>query len=182
MYHYHLARFIAGPSPNGHGNLIELQAALKRVLQAGLAFLPVDGPDEEEGNRPGSPAEAITQLERDDPRAIDFRNNVRTWSVLYGSSLLRVLISRAGSGGSHGLRFVDTKSMPGCTGPSSTLLSLRLRISLFLAEMFSKRSSLSWNIVRVSQFPRAQTLPALHCFSPLIPSGWPGDPLFGTLG
>ncbi len=29
--------------------------------------------------RPGSPDEAITQLERDDPRAIDFRNSLRTW-------------------------------------------------------------------------------------------------------
>lgn len=80
VYHYRLARYISALSPNGHGNLTELRAALKRVLQAGLAFLPEDGPDEEEGNRPGSPAEVITQLDKNDPRAIDFRNYIRTWS------------------------------------------------------------------------------------------------------
>ncbi|KAI0081737.1 hypothetical protein K474DRAFT_1612892 [Panus rudis PR-1116 ss-1] len=79
VYHYNLARFISGPSPNGPGNLAELQAAFKRVLQAGLSFLPEDGPDEEEGDRPGSPAEEITTLEYSDPRAVDFRNYLRTW-------------------------------------------------------------------------------------------------------
>lgn len=28
---------------------------------------------------PGSPGERIIQLERDDPRAVDFRNSLRTW-------------------------------------------------------------------------------------------------------
>ncbi len=34
VYHYHLARYISALPPNGHGNLTELRAALKRVLQA----------------------------------------------------------------------------------------------------------------------------------------------------
>jgi len=29
--------------------------------------------------RPGSPPETVEQLERHDPRAIDFRNSIRTW-------------------------------------------------------------------------------------------------------
>ena len=39
--------------------------------------------DEETLNedRPGSPEEALTNLEFDDPRAVDFRNYLRTWCV-----------------------------------------------------------------------------------------------------
>lgn len=57
-----------------------MQVAFTRVLKAGLANLPNDGFDEEslDSERPGSPAEAITQLEHDDPRAIDFRNALRS--------------------------------------------------------------------------------------------------------
>lgn len=80
-YHFNLARHVAGLSPLPPGNLVELQAALKRVLQAGLANLPENGYDEEslDVDRPGSPAEAIIVLEYDDPRAVDFRNSLRTW-------------------------------------------------------------------------------------------------------
>lgn len=50
-------------------------------VSAGLANLPEDGYDEEslDYERPGSPAESIIQLEPDDPRAIDFRNSLRTY-------------------------------------------------------------------------------------------------------
>lgn len=82
MHHYNLSRFIASSSPNGSGNLAELQAAFRRVLKAGLAPLsPDDGSDEEVGNRPGSPAEDIIAMEFNDPRAVDFRNYLRTWCV-----------------------------------------------------------------------------------------------------
>ena len=52
-----------------------------RLLKTGLANLPEDGGDVETLviDRPGSPAEVITQLERLDPRAIDFRHCIRTW-------------------------------------------------------------------------------------------------------
>lgn len=45
-----------------------------------MADLSADGKDEEswDSERPGSPAERIVQLEHDDPRAIDFRNYLRT--------------------------------------------------------------------------------------------------------
>ncbi|KAI0940003.1 hypothetical protein AcV5_001226 [Taiwanofungus camphoratus] len=81
VYHYNLARFIAGPHSLPPSNLIELQAAFKRVLQAGLANLPEEGFDEEslDVDRPGSPDETITTLQYDDPRAVDFRNYLRTW-------------------------------------------------------------------------------------------------------
>ncbi|CDO71256.1 hypothetical protein BN946_scf184908.g13 [Trametes cinnabarina] len=81
VYHYNLASFISGPSPNGPGNLHELQAVLMRVLQAGLAALPEEGFDEEtlDVDRPGSPAETLTALDYHDPRAVDFRNYLRTW-------------------------------------------------------------------------------------------------------
>ncbi|RDX55582.1 hypothetical protein OH76DRAFT_1468814 [Lentinus brumalis] len=81
VYHYNLASFISGPSPNGPGNLHELRAVFQRVLQSGLASLPEEGFDEEslDVDRPGSPAETVTCLEFDDPRAVDFRNYLRTW-------------------------------------------------------------------------------------------------------
>jgi len=81
IYHWHLAQKVQKPWSYGPGNVPELQIAFTRVLKAGLANLPEDGFDEEslDSERPGSPAEAIIQLEHDDPRAIDFRNVLRTW-------------------------------------------------------------------------------------------------------
>ena len=79
VYHYHLARCIRGPPPDGPTNLNELQAVFRRVLQSGLADLPEYGYDEEDVGRPGSPEEDIITLERNDPRAVDFRNYLRTW-------------------------------------------------------------------------------------------------------
>lgn len=83
MYHYNLASLISGPSPNGPGNLHELRKAFHRVLQAGLASLPEQGYDEEtlDVDRPGSPEETLTNLDFEDPRAVDFRNYLRTWYV-----------------------------------------------------------------------------------------------------
>ncbi|CAK5275613.1 unnamed protein product [Mycena citricolor] len=74
IYHYYLYCFISAPWKHGSGNISQLQIAFERVLKAGLAS--VDGGSI---RRPGSPAEPITQLESDDPRAIDFRDSLRTW-------------------------------------------------------------------------------------------------------
>lgn len=82
VYHYNLTSFISGPSPTGAGNLLELQAVFKRVLRAGLASLPEDFDEETlDVDRPGSPEETLTVLEYNDPRAVDFRNYLRTWYV-----------------------------------------------------------------------------------------------------
>ncbi|KAG6857105.1 hypothetical protein H0H87_009666 [Tephrocybe sp. NHM501043] len=77
-YQCYLIRLVSPPAPCGAGDLREIQAAFKRLLQSGLANLPADGGDEE-SRRPGSPEEDIIQLEFDDPRAIDFRNALRPW-------------------------------------------------------------------------------------------------------
>ncbi|KAL0070692.1 hypothetical protein AAF712_001913 [Marasmius tenuissimus] len=71
---------VSGPCKHPPGKLVELQIAFTRVLKAGLAQLPEEGFDEETTDcpRPGSPAEEIVQLESHDPRAIDFRNTLRT--------------------------------------------------------------------------------------------------------
>ncbi|KAL0949481.1 hypothetical protein HGRIS_009534 [Hohenbuehelia grisea] len=81
VYHYQLARFVAAQPPLPPGALHELRIAHSRVLKSGLASLPEDGFDEEttDSSRPCSPAEDITQLTHDDPRAVDFREVLRTW-------------------------------------------------------------------------------------------------------
>ncbi|KAF8897609.1 hypothetical protein BD779DRAFT_1432396 [Infundibulicybe gibba] len=81
LHHYRLAKRVAPPSPCGPGELAEINAAYTRLLKAGLANFSGDGRDEESmnGERPGSPAEPIVQLDHDDPRAVDFRNSLRTW-------------------------------------------------------------------------------------------------------
>ncbi|KAI0034072.1 hypothetical protein K488DRAFT_77450 [Vararia minispora EC-137] len=75
------SRLVSGPCLIPSGDMRELQVTFTRVLKAGLANLPEEGYDEETlpVTRPGSPAEDIVQLEKDDPRAIDFRNSLRTW-------------------------------------------------------------------------------------------------------
>lgn len=64
-----------------------------RLLKAGLADLPEDGGDEESlfVSRPGSPEESIVQLEKHDPRAIEFRNSLRNWFHHAPWSSIRVL-------------------------------------------------------------------------------------------
>ena len=80
MYQLHLARWVEQKPPlQSPYNYTELLTAFKRVLQAGLADLPEYGFDEEDVGRPGSPAEDIVALEYTDPRAVDFRNYLRTW-------------------------------------------------------------------------------------------------------
>jgi len=78
IYHYRLSVRISGPSPIGPGEPSEVQTAFKRLLKTGLGDLPENG-DNEEAGRLGIPEENIIRLERDDPRAIDFRNSIRTW-------------------------------------------------------------------------------------------------------
>lgn len=82
VYHYNLTKSVSGPSPIQPANIVDLQAAFRRVLQSGLAGLPEDGPydaDTLDFDHPGSPAEFITALAFDDPRAVDFRSYFRTW-------------------------------------------------------------------------------------------------------
>ncbi|CCM03181.1 uncharacterized protein FIBRA_05303 [Fibroporia radiculosa] len=81
VYHFNLVKLVSGPHAMPPNKLGELQRTFVRVLQAGLADLPEEGFDEEslDVDRPGSPAEEITTLQYDDPRAIDFRNQLRTW-------------------------------------------------------------------------------------------------------
>ncbi|KAF8639790.1 hypothetical protein AX17_001049 [Amanita inopinata Kibby_2008] len=81
IYHHRLASRVSHLNASSHDDLLEIQRAFRRLLKTGLANLPEDGGDEESLciSRPGSPDEAITQLEPTDPRAIDFRNSLRTW-------------------------------------------------------------------------------------------------------
>lgn len=82
VYQYHLAEFISGLSPIQPSSMVDLQTAFRRVLQSGLASLPEGGPYDVETldfDHPGSPAEFITNLVFDDPRAVDFRSYMRTW-------------------------------------------------------------------------------------------------------
>lgn len=81
IYYFYLTRKISGPSPISPADVIELQQAFKRILQSGLIPLPEDGGDEKyySSDRPGSPEAVIVKLDKDDARAIDFRNRLRTW-------------------------------------------------------------------------------------------------------
>ncbi|KAJ7228587.1 hypothetical protein GGX14DRAFT_613710 [Mycena pura] len=90
VYHYYLVTLVSVPWKHGTGNLAQLQIAFTRVLKSGLAEYGVDA-----GDRPGSPSETITQLERDDPRSIDFRNVLRTWfGRVPWSSIRRVEVQK----------------------------------------------------------------------------------------
>jgi len=72
---------VSSSSPPPPPKIDDLQASFERVLKSGLANLSEDTFDELDlnQNRPGSPAEVIEQLQFNDPRAIDFRNYLRTW-------------------------------------------------------------------------------------------------------
>ncbi|KAF8663421.1 hypothetical protein AX16_000992 [Volvariella volvacea WC 439] len=93
VHHFRLAKHVSGPSPVGRGKLHEIQTAYNRVLKAGLSDLTEGAPDEEslDTSRPGSPAEPIIQLQRDDPRAIDFRHCLRTWFLKVPWSSVKLL-------------------------------------------------------------------------------------------
>lgn len=86
VYHYHLARSISGLPQTSPRNLAELQASFERVLKTGLADLTIDE-ESLDAERPGSPAENLTHLRPDDPRAVEFRECMRAWYVLVHSSL-----------------------------------------------------------------------------------------------
>ena len=78
IYYLYLAHRVSGPSPCGSTNLEEVQLAYIRLLKAGFADLPHDG-DDIIKNRQENLVESIIQLDRHDPRAIDFRHCLRTW-------------------------------------------------------------------------------------------------------
>jgi hypothetical protein len=81
IYHYSLTKRVSGPSPYSARNIEELQTAFKRVLRAGLYDYSEDDISKETSDitRPGGHAETIEKLEYDNPRAVDFRNMLRTW-------------------------------------------------------------------------------------------------------
>jgi hypothetical protein len=90
IYHYYLARRVAGSSPDGQGDPDEIQVAYIRLLKAGLTSLP-EGVETLLVDIPASPAETILPLERHDPRAIDFRHFLRTWFCKVPWSSIKLL-------------------------------------------------------------------------------------------
>ena len=80
IYYLYRAHYVCGRAPRP-ANPKEVQVAYIRLLKAGLADLSQDSGNFETliTSRPGSPAEPIIQLDRYDPRAIDFRHCLRTW-------------------------------------------------------------------------------------------------------
>ncbi|KAF8505788.1 hypothetical protein F5888DRAFT_1791769 [Russula emetica] len=81
IYYYILYKFVDGPCPIPPGNTEEITLAYKRIVQTGLANI-TEGVDNEEAldlSHPASPAEPIKKLSPIDPRAIDFRNQLRNW-------------------------------------------------------------------------------------------------------
>ena len=78
VYCYVLTCRVSKPLRSTPADLADLQRAYKRMLQSGLASLP-SGEESLLSERPGSPFENIEQLEFYDPRAVDFRNRMRTW-------------------------------------------------------------------------------------------------------
>lgn len=96
IFHYTLARRVDAAPPRPPADFHVLQAAVSRVIKAGLANFPrhIESPsrhgdtshDEEQDAkergsvpRPGSPGESIVQLDFHDPRAKDFREYMSTW-------------------------------------------------------------------------------------------------------
>ncbi|KAB5592081.1 Alpha/beta hydrolase family protein [Ceratobasidium theobromae] len=84
IYHTIIARNLRRkPSALPQYELHHLRSLFTRILQTGLAPHYPDADDDIEddtaGSRPGSPAESIDKLEWDDPRAVDFRQRLRTW-------------------------------------------------------------------------------------------------------
>lgn len=78
IHYLYLAQRVARPSPITVRDSDELHVAFMRML---MTYLPENGGDTETllTKRGGFPAEIIGRLERHDPRAIDFRNSIRTW-------------------------------------------------------------------------------------------------------
>lgn len=131
VYYYLLARQVSWPTPGSPANYEDLHNAFIRVLKSGLAPLPEEGGDEESlvADRPGSPAETIEKLAFDDPRAIEYRNHVRTWYVSFFEHATGCPC-KAGSGRFPGHTFAWNKSALGFTGRRSiapSLLGLKYR-------------------------------------------------------
>ncbi|EJU06079.1 hypothetical protein DACRYDRAFT_112859 [Dacryopinax primogenitus] len=77
IYHAHLARSIQPLRPNTPDDIVTLRQSFIRVLQAGLA--PAPALQKGDLARPESPMEHVERLEKDDHRAVDFRQRIRTW-------------------------------------------------------------------------------------------------------
>jgi hypothetical protein len=120
VHYYRLAKHASGPSPLSQNNTVQLQAAFKRVLNSGLVNQSEDIFDNEDEDKPGTPAAGvIEQLQFNDPRAIDFRNYLRTWSV-HLTSLFHLpslnLFTCIGLDGRRGPPFACKKFTLGYTG------------------------------------------------------------------
>jgi len=82
IYHRYLLAHVCRSRDVKQPNLAYIQRQWHRVLQTGL--VEYDCPDDPEmTRRPLSPDQIITKLDQDDPRAIDFRHRLRTWSVCF---------------------------------------------------------------------------------------------------
>ncbi|KZO94903.1 hypothetical protein CALVIDRAFT_538666 [Calocera viscosa TUFC12733] len=89
IYHAHLARSIQPLRPSTPDDLATLRLMYLRVLQAGLSPAPASASDpataapdalaQGDMARPDSPMEHVERLKEDDPRAVDFRDRIRTW-------------------------------------------------------------------------------------------------------
>ncbi|KDQ53188.1 hypothetical protein JAAARDRAFT_183518 [Jaapia argillacea MUCL 33604] len=84
LYHSRLARRVSEVVPNPRTQLVELQSTFSRVLQTGLVSLPDDGYDHLTLTHPSQGSTQRIELHTmklnfEDPRAVDFRNYLRTW-------------------------------------------------------------------------------------------------------
>ena len=78
-----LYKFVDGPCPIPPRNTEELTLALKRIVRTGLANIPESVNNEEllDISHRTSSVESIMKLSPTDPRASDFRNQLRNWCV-----------------------------------------------------------------------------------------------------
>ncbi|KDQ61819.1 hypothetical protein JAAARDRAFT_31292 [Jaapia argillacea MUCL 33604] len=77
IYHFHLTEQIAASVPPASTDIAELQAAYHRVLQAGLTFPLEDGHEQAALLELEKPC--LDRLDYHDPRAVAFRNRMRSW-------------------------------------------------------------------------------------------------------
>ncbi|KAH8105879.1 hypothetical protein BXZ70DRAFT_917198 [Cristinia sonorae] len=90
LYYFCMSHFISGPTPMTPNSLAELQAAYARVLRTGLGLVSNEDVENEHLSRPIRLEEDIEALSPMDPRAIDFRNFLRTWFNRAPWSTIRV--------------------------------------------------------------------------------------------
>lgn len=78
VYHFCLSHYISGPAPTSPATLQELQSAYARVFRAGLGY-PAGASKKGYGAHESNFDQDLFTLDPMDPRAVDFRNFLRTW-------------------------------------------------------------------------------------------------------